>query len=692
MPGITLPIEAFGTPANGTIGIDADGSLVFQKAGVKQTVSTGGAVSYDMLSQLVNTPAAITTPTRLDATYFGKWVEVNPNSTQFTLRLPPRAANVGKCIGIRVARTNPLTFGPYSVYVRPDTHLFLANTTPANAAVRLSDGRLVVAAATIEGVAVSNIALLNADGTVDAAFQTAIGTGPNAVPTVLAVDASDNIYVANSFTSWNGTARPGIVKISSSGVLDTTFSSNVTVVPNATITYIGVRSSDGLTIIVGQFTTFNGTARNRIVALNSDGTLNATFQTNTGTGFGTAQPMAVDFDSSGNVYIGGSFTTFNGATRNRLIKLSSVGVEDATYYTNLGTGGIAGGSGFVYALKVQPSDDKLLVGGTFATVGVTTARSFARLNTTGTPDTTFITNMGSGTVTATETVRAIAITSTNAIIVMGTFSARSFHTVNPVWPNSGANIAKLSSTGTKDDSYTNSITGISPNSGGALWAEADDVLLMHTGSGNVNIGNYQYGNTGLSRIPTNGFSEFLGIALWNNDSIVLRAGATRWEIVSLYLDTSWYDVGGITMGATVTAPTIGTTTLNTVRMRRAGLHEVELQYMLNQTAAGTVGGNEYHIAMPVALNSLLVTTDTGTIPNPPPYYGAAASAVSGAIDSGAANAATITAVIPYNVQNMRVVCNALGGTASAYWGSSLYPLSAAAVTLHLTFTIQALNV
>jgi hypothetical protein len=78
--------------------------------------------------------------------------------------------------------------------------------------------------------------------------------------------------------------------------------------------------SDGKVVIGGDFRTFNGVTAIRIARLNSDGTLDTTFTTNTGTGFNeSVQSIAIQSD--GKIVCGGEFTGFNSINRTRLARI-----------------------------------------------------------------------------------------------------------------------------------------------------------------------------------------------------------------------------------------------------------------------------------------------------------------------------------------------------------------------------------
>jgi hypothetical protein len=147
---------------------------------------------------------------------------------------------------------------------------------------------------------------------------------------------------------------------------------------------IGVRAEDALIsagrkpVFVGYFTTFNGITVNRVVRLNPDGSRDTTF--NTGTGF-NAQVRAVVSDGNGGYFMGGNFTTYKGASVNRIIKIDANGNRDLSF-TPVTTNN--------QVLDLQFDGSRLYVVGDFTSP---TNRIMA-LNLDGSRDTSF--NVGTG--------------------------------------------------------------------------------------------------------------------------------------------------------------------------------------------------------------------------------------------------------------------------------------------------------
>jgi uncharacterized delta-60 repeat protein len=158
---------------------------------------------------------------------------------------------------------------------------------------------------------------------------------------------------------------------------------------------------------------------------------------NVGGGFNGAV-FAIDYQSDGKILVGGEFTDCNGSTVNRICRLNPDGKEDGTFTGNIGSGF----NGTVLTIKVQP-DDKILVGGSFTDFNGNSVNRICRLNSDGTEDTTFTTNIGNG---FNNDVNSIKLLSDNTIIVGGIFIDFDGNTVG--------RIAKLTSDGTYDSSFT----------------------------------------------------------------------------------------------------------------------------------------------------------------------------------------------------------------------------------------------
>jgi uncharacterized delta-60 repeat protein/uncharacterized repeat protein (TIGR01451 family) len=264
----------------------------------------------------------------------------------------------------------------------------------------------------------NNIARLNSDGSLDTGFN------PNANGRVdsVAVQADGKILLSGNFTTLqpNGAATPTtrshIARLNSDGSLDPGFDPNA----NAEVFSAAVQA-DGKILLGGFFTTFkpNGaasaTTRNFIARVNSNGSLDTGFDPNAGGGF----VFSVAVQADGKILLGGFFTTIqpNGAatptTRSHIARLNSDGSLDPSFDPNANNP--------VYSVAVQ-ADGKILLGGFFTTfkpngaASATTRNFIARVNSNGSLDTGFDPNAGGG------FVFSVAVQGDGKILLGGTFS------------------------------------------------------------------------------------------------------------------------------------------------------------------------------------------------------------------------------------------------------------------------------
>ncbi len=204
------------------------------------------------------------------------------------------------------------------------------------------------------------IARLNEDGTVDTTF--AAGAGPNATVYAIAVYPTNSqfagdVLIGGAFTNVNNIAVGGIARLTSNGSVDTNFDSNLSVGANSVVRAIAIQS-DGRVLIGGDFTNVNGVALNHIARLNLDGSLDSSFTSNLGVGAnGSVSAIALQADNR--IVVVGQFTQANGVTRNGITRLLPTGAMDSA--VNFGTGA----NGAVSAAVIQPANQFIVIGGAF---------------------------------------------------------------------------------------------------------------------------------------------------------------------------------------------------------------------------------------------------------------------------------------------------------------------------------------
>jgi uncharacterized delta-60 repeat protein len=250
------------------------------------------------------------------------------------------------------------------------------------------DGKIVVVgnfngANGFGGIGTNRIARLNSNSTIDTTFNvgTGFGTTTNNPVRVVKVLSDGKILVGTNYTTYNGITVTRLLRLNSDASVDGTF--NIGTGPSSTVTCIEFQS-DGKMLVGGYFTTFNGVTVNRLVRLNTDLTIDNTF--NIGSGFGS-DVETIAIQSDGKILVGGNFTSFNGITTNRLVRLNSDGSRDSTF--NIG-------SGFndrVRKINLE-IDGKILVGGLYSTYRGSIFNRIIGLTYTGEVDQTFDVGFG----------------------------------------------------------------------------------------------------------------------------------------------------------------------------------------------------------------------------------------------------------------------------------------------------------
>jgi len=145
----------------------------------------------------------------------------------------------------------------------------------------------------------------------------------------------------------------------------------------------------------------------------------------------------------------------------------------------------------------------------------------------------------------------------------------------------------------------------------------------------------------------------------------------------------------ITFGATTTAPTKGTISIDYVKYRNIGGKEYEVEYNFLQTTAGTMGTGEYLFALPAGLQ--FDFTAPGQTANTSTGYHAMknriASSQGDLIVSGFHSSSI---AIPYDATRFRIMNNNWGNNTWLIHSPSNYAISDATYGMKMTFKFKAL--
>lgn len=189
------------------------------------------------------------------------------------------------------------------------------NQTVRTLAVQPSDHKSIVGGdfTQVNGLAAAHLARLNLDGSLDDAFQTA--SGPNGPVTAVRLQTDGKIVIAGAFTVVKGTDRRNLARLNADGSLDTSFVAGVFSRIDGTpveITAIVQQPHDLKLIVAGLFDTIGSTPRHNIARLNTNGSIDPTFDPATGP---DAIVRSLILQPDGKSILGGDFTTVDLAAR-----------------------------------------------------------------------------------------------------------------------------------------------------------------------------------------------------------------------------------------------------------------------------------------------------------------------------------------------------------------------------------------
>lgn len=232
-----------------------------------------------------------------------------------------------------------------------------------NGLVSQSDGKILVGGAF--KVPASGIARIRVNGSFDLQFDPS--TGADGPVNAVTLQPDGKVLIGGGFSNVAGFSRPRFARLGTNGVLDGTLPPIA--ITNGNVFAIAV-APGGKILLGGSFRYVNGVPRSGVARLNSDGTLDLSFNPGGGA---TGTVYTVCVLTNGAVFIGGDFTTVNGIARGRYALLRENGSVDPVFDASIGA------DNTVFASLVTP-DQKIIVGGDFTTIGGQPRRGVARLN------------------------------------------------------------------------------------------------------------------------------------------------------------------------------------------------------------------------------------------------------------------------------------------------------------------------
>jgi uncharacterized delta-60 repeat protein len=299
---------------------------------------------------------------------------------------------------------------------------------------------------------------INAEGALDLSFRPKV----NGVVRCLAVQSDGRILLGGQFSTVGGRTCNRIARLNPEGSLDTSFEAGLGA-NSATgnvceVTCIALQD-DGKILLGGSFDRMDRSVRNGIARLNADGSLDSSFNPDTG---GVIAPKAtpgvfcIAVQADGKIIFGGQFIYVGDERRNGIARVSAEGVLDKTFNPSPNPSQFS-------ALCVLP-DGKILVGGGFRKLGGLDQANLARLNADGTADPTFLVDVGGA-------VTRLAVAENGEILVAGHF--------NFVDRQPQVGLAGLTTTGARKPGFSldvNGTSGIAPIN--AFLVQSDGSMIV----------------------------------------------------------------------------------------------------------------------------------------------------------------------------------------------------------------------
>ena len=329
-------------------------------------------------------------------------------------------------------------------------------------------------------------------GSLDSTWQVTA----NALTYTSAQKAANTTWIGGNFTTVNALTRQRYAAISVSGSVQSQTGS----ITNSSVLCV-CHLPNGQVLVGGDFTSVSGVTRNRLARFNADGSFDASFNISAN---GIVNTLLLQAD--GSVIVGGYFTTLGGVSRSQLGKLTPSGALDTSFNQTMiqgGTGvavqtdgkifvsGYLGGSSAaprvvrlnadgsadstfsVVLTGAAPSnvtvdaDGKVLIGGTYTSIGGTSKRGLNRLTSVGALDATF-----------TEVQAAVqsVVLQCDGKVIAGSFTAGSLASTE--------RLVRLSTTGSNDTTFVasarNAVYGLGMQSDGKVIVTGNFTLAGGT--------------------------------------------------------------------------------------------------------------------------------------------------------------------------------------------------------------------
>lgn len=358
---------------------------------------------------------------------------------------------------------------------------------------------------------ISGIVRLNADGSRDESFQPPVADDGYSLGVNCAYELPDGkLLIGGSFTNSDQNAPKGLLKLNTDGSIDNTFNHPFTSF-SPTINGIDVQG-DGKIVIVGAYSAVDvGTG---ITRLNADGTVDSSFDPGQWAS-GVPVVSGITVLPNGKMIVSGFFTSwFDGTISNSVSGLVALN-SDGSYDPSFSYSGSVSSTGVLpktYPRVARQSDGKVVV------AGITSNSNYAirRYNADLTTDNTFYaaTNTSESGVYPT----GLAVQEDDRIVVAGYF-------LNDYDGNDISGIMRLNADGTLDQTFD---AGTGFGNGPLVY----HCMLAANGSIYVVHQNSDYQDAGLT--PSDGFTTRQVLIRLQGDPVTTSIAESESQIFSMY--------------------------------------------------------------------------------------------------------------------------------------------------------------
>lgn len=212
---------------------------------------------------------------------------------------------------------------------------FVPNST-ITSAIQLSDGKYFIGGLFqsyqnyIGGSVISSDYLLTlaSDGLVDPSFNWS-GALDSSVNHIMK-QSDGKVLIAGNFNSYFGVSKSKLLRLSYEfGIFVRDDSLNTGTGFNGAVRFV-LQQSDGKLVVCGDFTSYNGYAKSGIVRINTDGSIDTSFDIGSGFSYtsGTMQIKNIAQQSNGKLVVVGNFSHYNGVAKENIVRINTNGSID----------------------------------------------------------------------------------------------------------------------------------------------------------------------------------------------------------------------------------------------------------------------------------------------------------------------------------------------------------------------------